>query len=216
MSALFSQSIPDRILENPNASQFVQVLDALQLEKQKILADSLRVYNPALYTDNKWLLKRLDDYGVRDLPMEYPFQCLQQYLLNAGKIFALRGSTLGLQLWVNVLCLGECDVVATNMYNEPQYIVLDDLAAGFLCSDNDFPRYIVSDSLELNPTGSLSITIKSRFFNGQYPQQATIIKEYIQAHIKDFLGFTPNITINITWQSRSTFFYHSELNQYFV
>ena len=99
--------------------------------------------------------------------MEYPFQCLQQYLLNAGKIFSLKGSKLGLEMWLNVLTFGEVEIDDSDMYVDFSYIVLDDLDYGHIDDNNDDNNwlYLFSNTEELNPKGTLEITINSKFFN---------------------------------------------------
>ena len=215
---LLSNSIPDKVLENSNAQQFVNVLDALHIYKQEIIAEAARVNNPALYSDNKWLIKKFSDYGITDLPMEYPFQCLQQYLLNAGKIFSLKGSKLGLEMWLNVLTLGEVEIDDSDMYVGFSYIVLDDFDYGYIDDNNDDNNwlYLFSDTEELNPAGALEVTINSKFFNGDYPNEATIIKNYIEKAIRTNIGFSRNIDIEFTYGSADEFIYHEELNQYFI
>ena len=44
---LLSNAIPDKVLESSNAQQFVNVLDALHIYKQEIIAEAARVNNPA-------------------------------------------------------------------------------------------------------------------------------------------------------------------------
>ena len=61
---LFSTSIPDKLREYPNVSAFMDVLDALQNFKTEVIADSLRVDNAAVLMDRKWIIKKLEEYGV--------------------------------------------------------------------------------------------------------------------------------------------------------
>ena len=196
----------------------MNVLDALHTYKQEIIAEAARVNNPALYSDNKWLIKKFSDYGVNDLPMEYPFQCLQQYLLNAGKIFFLKGSKLVLELWLNVLTFGKVEIDDSDMYVEFGYIVLDDLTYGHIDDNNDDANwlYLFSNTEELNPAGAIGITISSKFFNGSYPNEAEIIKTYIERAIRTYIGFSKNISIAFTYKSADEFYFHEELNQYFI
>ena len=96
---LFSTSIPDKLREHPNVSAFMDVLDALQNFKTEVIADSLRVDNAAILMDRKWLIKKLEEYGVTDLPLNYPIQILRQYLLNVDNVCRTRGSKIGIELY---------------------------------------------------------------------------------------------------------------------
>ena len=214
---LFSTSIPDKLQEYPNVSAFVSVLDALQNFKTEIIAESLRVDNAAVLMDKKWLLKKLDELGVSDLPLGYPIQIMQQYLLNADTVCRTRGSKIGIELYCSLLSLGEVTVDDSEFYAETSLLILDSTTQGFITEDNSVNRfYLCGDSEDINQKVTLSITIKSRYFNGQYPNEANIIKSYIESTIGNQLGFSPDREVNFTYQSRPEFYFHGLLNSYFI
>jgi hypothetical protein len=82
----FKSNIPEQVLAHPNTRKFVSVMDGVNEVKSDIIFTSLRAYNPALLLDKNWLLKRLGDYGVDFIPMEFPLPVIQQFLLNAEAI----------------------------------------------------------------------------------------------------------------------------------
>ena len=91
----FKSNIPEQVLAHPNTRKFVSVMDGVNEVKSDIIFTSLRAYNPALLLDKNWLLKRLGDYGVDFIPMEFPLPVIQQFLLNADIILGTRGSKKG-------------------------------------------------------------------------------------------------------------------------
>lgn len=214
---LFSTSIPDKLQEHPNVSAFISVLDSLQNFKREIIAEYLRVDNAALLMDKKWLLKKLDEFGVTDLPLNYPIQIMQQYLLNVDTICRTRGSKIGIELYCSLLSFGEVTVDDSSFYKETELLFLDSLVQGFITEDNSLNKYyLCSDNSIINSEVTMNITIKSRYFNGDYPNEANLIKSYIEKSIGNQLGFSPNKKVNFTYDSRSEFYYHKLLNSYFV
>lgn len=214
---LFSTSIPDKLQEYPNASAFMSVLDALQDFKAEIIAGYLRVDNAAVLMDRKWLLKKLDEFGVTDMPLDYPIQIIQQYLLNVDTICRTRGSKKGIEFYCSLLSFGEVIVDDTNFYGNSEVLFLDSLNRGFIVSNNDEEfLYLCSDSMELNPNLQLVINIKSKYFNGQYPKEEVTIKNYIEKTIGSQLGFSPKKEITFNYSSCSDFYYHKLLNSYFI
>ena len=101
----FKSNIPEQVLAHPNTRKFVSVMDGVNEVKSDIIFTSLRAYNPALLLDKNWLLKRLGDYGVDFIPMEFPLPVIQQFLLNADIILGTRGSKKGVELFLSVMTL---------------------------------------------------------------------------------------------------------------
>lgn len=215
---LFSTSIPEKLQEHPNVSAFMSVLDALQYFKTEILAESFRVGNSAVLMDKKWLLKKLEEFGITDIPLDYPVQIIRQYLLNADIVCRTRGSKIGIELYCSLLSFGEVEVDDTAFYNEPTLLLLDSTLQGFIMEDNSKNKfYLCEDNNNaINQKVVLNISIKSKYFNGNYPNEAKLIKAYIESTIDRQLGFSPSKEVNISYQTRSDFYFHELLNPYFV
>ena len=213
---LFSTSIPDKLQEHPNVSAFMSVLDSLQNLKSEIIAESFRVDNFAVLMDRKWLLKKLEEFGVTDIPLDYPIQIIRQYLLNADTVCRTRGSKIGIEFYCSLLSFGEVTVDDSQFYIDPETLLLDSLISGYITEDNsNLFFHLVGDTDALEPETSLTITVKSRYFNGSYPTEAALIKKYIQNTIHRNIGFS-NADVVFNWQSRSDFYFHELLNPYFV
>lgn len=214
---LFSDTIPSNLQEYPNVNQFMDVLDALQNFKQELIARSMRVNNAGVLMDEKWLIKKLDEFGITNIPDGYPIQIIRQLLLNVDTVCRTRGSKIGIQLYCSVLSLGEVTVDDAQFYANPQTLILNSLVQGHITADNtNIYYYLVSDSSQLNPTVNMKITIKSRFFNGKYPNEAKLIKEYLESTINSQLGFSPDKKVTFVYQTRTDFYFHKLLNPYFV
>lgn len=214
---LFSTSIPDKLQEHPNVSAFMSVLDALQNFKTEIIAWSFRVNNSAVLMDKKWLLKKLEEFGVSDMPQDYPIQIMRQYLLNVDTVCRTRGSKKGIELYCSLLSFGEAIVDDSKFYKDAMLLLLDSDAQGFITEDSSKNKYyLCENSDDINQHVTLTITVKSRYFNGQYPNEAKVIKYYLESTIGNQLGFSPNKKVTFNYQSRSQFYFHNLLNPYFV
>ena len=213
---LFSTSIPDKLREHPNVSAFMDVLDALQNFKTEVIADSLRVDNTAVLMDRKWLIKKLEEYGVTDLPLSYPIQILRQYLLNVDTVCRTRGSKIEIELYCSLLSLGEATVDDKDFYSDSNVLLLDSVTNGYITEDNNSDKfYLTGDSSVFDVTTTLRITIKSKYFNGNYPTVALLIQNFLKSSIKRNLGFS-KANVIFTFASRNDFYFHKLLNQYFV
>lgn len=208
---------PDRLQEFSNPNNFAEVMDSLQQYKQEIVSESLRVYNPALLTDKKWLLKRLSDYGITDMPIELPLIIIQQYLLNSDVIFRTRGSKIGIELYCSVLSLGEVTVDDSDFYYFPKNLVLSSTVQGFITDNSEGDQFhLVGDTDILDNVSSLVITIKSKYFNGNYPDEAKYIQQYLKDSINANIGFATKKDVTFVFESNTEFYFHKLLNPYFV
>ena len=214
---LFSDSLPELLKEHSTATQFLSIFDSLQMSKQEILAQFVRVDNFGILMDEKWLRKKLEEYGVASLPIGYPIQVIRQYLLNADTVCGTRGSKIGLELYCSLMSLGEVTIDDSKFYHDPEFVILDSMVQGYITGDNVGNQlHLVDNSDILNPEVSLGITIKSKFFNGKYPEEAALIKKHIEDSIRDNIGFSPKVKITFKYQSRADFYFHKLLNPYFV
>lgn len=194
----------------------MDVLDALQNFKTEVIADSLRVDNTAVLMDRKWLIKKLEEYGVTDLPLAYPIQILRQYLLNVDTVCRTRGSKIGIELYCSLLSLGEVTVDDKAFYLDSNVLLLDSVTNGYITEDNKSDKfYLTGDNSVFDVTTTLRITIKSKYFNGNYPTEASLIQSFLKSSIKRNLGFS-KANVIFTFASRNDFYFHKLLNQYFV
>lgn len=213
----FSKSIPDKLLEHSNVSAFMSVLDSLQNFKTEVIAGSLRVDNSAVLMDKKWVHKKLEEFGVTDLPLDYPIQIMRQYLLNVDTVCRTRGSKIGIELYCSLLSFGEVIVDDSDFYKDVLLLLLDSTFQGFITDDNSkIGYYLCDDSEIISPKVTLTVTIKSKYFNGQYPNEERLIKAYIENTIGRQLGFSPNKEVIFNYQPREDFYFHNLLNPYFV
>lgn len=212
----FKDRIPEKALQGGMSERFVDLLDSLNDYKFSEISKSVKSYNPVLFLNKKWIVLQLRDYGVY-VPEELPVQILQQYLLNVDTITGLRGSRAGIELWLSVLSLGEVTVIDDNFYNYPTFLLLDSIQQGKLASDSeDIGFYLVSDTTHLESPVSIDLIIQSKYFDGTYPDERIVIENYIRNNIDNQLGFSEQKTINFTFSTRSDFYYHPLLNNYYI
>ena len=206
----FSDNIPELLIAEAPL-RFVKVLDGVHEEKQLIIAKALRENNSVLLNDPKWLLLRLADYGLTNIPYEMPVGILQQVLLNASTLIRLRGSKKGLELFCSVFSLGQVSFDDSSFYAVSTVIWPDSVTEGYLTADNVNPYfYILDDSTQLVNVEPLAISIATPYNTN------SLVKEFIQSTVKDWLGFSPGKQITFTFSHRATAYYHSLLNPYFV
>lgn len=207
----FSDNIPERLVAVA-PSKFVQVLDGVQNEKQLIIASALRENNPLLLNDPKWLILRLADYGLTGIPQELPVAILQQVLLNAGTLLRLRGSKMGLELFCSIFSLGEVTYDDSEFYALSQVIWPNSTIEGYIAADNVNPYFhLLDDSDQLSTVNPLEIEISTPYFGVN-----SVVKEFIEATIGDWLGFSPGKRIEFSWYHREAPYFHNLLNPYFV
>lgn len=214
---LYSDNIPERLKEYPEVTRFISVLDALHEYKQEIIGSSLRVNNFAVLTDKKWILKKLGDFGITNIPYDFPLSILQQLLLNVDTFCRTRGSKIGLQFYLSVLTLGEVIIDDSEFWDYPKFLILDSPAQGYITSDNSQTKfYLTDDSSILNSKMILGITVKSHYFNGDYPEESMLMQSYIKENLSTQLPFSPNREVSFKWEPRDDFYFHELLNPYFV
>lgn len=211
-----SDYIPERITEGLNKG-FFDVLDGLHAFKELEVGKTLRVNNPALLNDNKWLLKRLADYGITNVPYEMPTAILQQVLLNAGTLLRTRGSKIGVELFCSLFSLGQVTLDDSEFYGQSGELIPNSLIQGYITEDlkNDV-FYIVDKTEDLLVFEPLTIQISSRYFNGETIEYQQVIQKFLQDSISEWLGFNPGKQIVFNFSARNTFYYHKLLNPYFV
>lgn len=220
---LFSQAIPDKVLETPNTQGFMEVLDGLHVYKTEEMARSLRVFNPILCPSNKWLAAQLGDYGIKNIPDSYPIAPLQQVLINIDPLRRLLGSQLGVTALLSTLTLGEVAIDDSRFIRKISLV--------YPVEDNstlvDGNQYVTDDSTDtflpicddnspLLEGTFLGITIKSIYFDGNHPVEAKAIETFLKDSISSFVGFQDFTTITWNFEGRDSVFYHNLLNKYYV
>ena len=217
---LFSQSIPDKVLETPTTQGFIDVLDRLHVYKTEEISRSLRVYNPILCPLNKWLSALLGDYGIKNIPADYPIAPLQQVLLNIEFIRRLCGSKLGVEAALSAFTLGEVSVDDSRFIRGLPLLYPDDSVNGYITSGNiGSVFYLCSNNNELLSGTYLDITIRSMYFNTElFPDGGAPIKEFLKGFIDSYIGFQDKSTITWTFigEGITTPYYHKRLNQFFT
>lgn len=191
-------SIKDSIstfMKGTDADKFALVLDGVNQMKQVEISNALRIFNPILQTDTKWLAKRLTDYGFF-VSHDYPWQPLQALLMNVHSVTRLKGTKVGLKALVMLLTLGDVIVDTTNFVITPDAVYPDDLDGDGYITGNDTTnsqRYIVNDRNVYEPPRSLTISISSIYANN------SVVKTYIDTLIKDWITVAPNLTLVVNW-----------------
>lgn len=210
---MFSDCIPERVKERVN-SRFFDVLDNLLAFKEAEVMRTLRVHNPALLNDNKWILKKLADYGLTGIPQELPTAILQQVLLNVGTLIRTRGSKIGVELFCSVFSLGEVHLDDSDYYTESGMLIPNSRVQGFITSDSEGPFfYIVDDTENLVSVDPLLINVSSVYFSTEYSE---VVKRFLEETINSWLGFNPGKNVIFTFTDRDAPYYHKLLNSYFV
>lgn len=211
----FSDYIPEAVVEGVNGG-FYEVLNGLHKYKEEEVSKTLRVNNPALLNDNKWILKRLEDYGFDNIPYEMPTAILQQVLLNVSTLLRTRGSKIGVQLFCSVFSLGEVEIDDSEFYSQGLALIPDSPSQGFITDDSENNVFFLIDDTDvLTSSEPLNIEISSAYFS-EDSLSAQVIKDFLKSSIDEWLGFNPEKQITFTFKDRDFFYYHKLLNSYFV
>lgn len=191
-------SIKDSIptfLKGTDAAKFASVLDGVNQMKQVEIANTLRIYNPLLLTETKWLSKRLTDYGFY-VTKEYPWQPLQALLMNVHSVTRLKGTRVGLKTLLMLLTLGDVSIDLSNFMVNPDALYLNSLDGDGIITGDDSSNvqmYLVNDRNVYEPPRSLTISIDTVYANN------SVVKAYVEALVPDWIIVAPNCTINIVW-----------------
>lgn len=214
---MFIDRIPDKVLEFPSTRHFVEVLDLLNEFKQEAMSEGFRIYNPALCLKKSWLVSILEEYGVKDFPVDIPLTAALQFLLNINTVWSLRGCKRGIQFYCSVLSLGEVSIDDTDFFKDSPSLRLNSARDGTIVKDSlDRANYLVGDSSTAFDLSYLTVTISSKYFNGDFPVEEMAIKNYIESTLPLYLGFSPHKQITYNYQSREELFFDPLLNNYFI
>lgn len=216
----FSDSIPERILDNSNTQKFCNVLDGLQTFKMSKINEAMGFYNPLVSMRTDWVIRALEDYGFFGIPDNYPIEPLIHLYLNANNIVGLKGSKRGLKLWLNVMTLGDVTYDDTDVRTNPQFIIPDSDKQGYITAKSeDTFFYLVTDS-DLTPRGNMPVEIRSVYFNLSFPgystDKANAIRSYVSTEIMNWVGFSDFLDVNFTYISNDHKVYDELLNDKFI
>lgn len=210
----FSDNIPEQVLQAPNTKAFLGVLDLLQEYKTEEIQKTLRVNNFGVLLDNKWLIKRLADFGLDDIPLGYPTEILLQLLLNIDTFFGTRGCKIGVEFMVSVLTLGTVQVIDDEFFVSPDNIVLNSFTNGYLTGNSDDShKYLVSDSEQVGLVRKLVVNVATPYWGVDKPIE---VAQYTRQKLREWVGFAEDVDIEINFTYSPTKFYHKLLNPYFV
>ena len=209
----FKDNIPEKLLLG-TTERFVNVLEALLDFKHENMFKALRVTNPALLNNPKWLLKNLTEFGFT-LSENTPIIVLQQLLLNMDRIVKAKGSKVGTEMFLSIMTLGEVILDDSQFYERISALIPNSLSNGYITDNIKDVYYLVDDTDVLRSRSPLTITIKSKFFN-EDTKNAQAIKEYIEKEIVNWTGFNPGKTFTFYYEPREEFYYHKSLNKYFI
>ena len=199
-------SLPD-FLMGTNAERFADVLDGLNNYKQLEIAKALRIYNPLLCFDSRWLIKQATDFGFK-IPEGYPWQPLQWLLMNAYSLTSLKGTKLGLEALIEILTLGEVTSSNVELNRDVHNIILDDTLSGFITGDESTNRqlYPVVSSDDFNPNIYIKITIETSFY------QNNLVKDYVSQILTDWIPSFTKPQISLTWLPRRDGYYFRKID----
>lgn len=211
----FSRYIPDLVKEFPNTRKFVSIFDALYDEERFILDEYVRIFNPLILTDKKWLIKRLLEYGF-NIPYEFPVEIMQAILVNINQITETRGSLRGVEFFCSAVTLGEVTLSWDNFYQPSNILLLDTCMVDTIVDNSSDQIFYLADKKGFTTTpSSLEVTIKSIFFSGDYPTEALSLINYLENTIPEFIGFNHDLNFTLNTETRDSRYYHELLNTRF-
>lgn len=216
---MFRNKIPEVVLtENPEASAFVDVLDGLQEYKTENINKALRVYNPILSLDKKWLIKQLEEFGVFNFPDTIPMEILVQFVGNISSIMGLRGSKLGVEFVCSLLTFGEVTVTDSTYYSTPKLFLLDSPNSALAVDDTADPRlYLVTNTSDLKDNKTVTIAIESPLWSiGASEEIQEIVSGFLEQFLRTYVPFSDSPTITVTYTARAEKFKHSLLNSFLI
>lgn len=178
----FSDYIPTALQQYDNAMDFVEVLDGVQLQKELCMETYTRLWSVGTMVSPTQARKRLSDYGI-EVPSELPFDSTLALLANAGAILNLKGSILGLEMYLSAVYLGEA-VITFETRAEADYITLDLTENSWLSGDSEDPhRYCPADTDEINVPLHVRIKITSPYATN------SAIRDFVKSSVKEWLPF---------------------------
>lgn len=182
----FRDHIPPSVLENYEVDRLIQVLDELQTYKEISLYKVER--GQTVVGDNlSYLRKRLEDYGHPPIPEDFPKEVVDALLLNSANIMRLKGSRLGLRLWLWCLTFSEPVIDDSSFYPIPSYIILGDHQSnGFvshLSVDFGYDLYLFSGNAIDFGNSVLLVELPTKY---HYMKS---LRQYINDNIRKFLSF---------------------------
>lgn len=185
-----SSQVPDYVIRNPNARQFIDVLDGLFGFKLLLIESFARSFNWITLHNRALLDIALAEYGQMFSYPGMPKKVYECLLLNAYGIMGFKGTLSGLDRFIR--CAAQTDVYLINKLELLQpipYIIPSDNQFGFLqlsaaeadsaYNDADLDEYftdplvpdygdflfLFTDEAFVNNSGALSLAVTTEFYD---------------------------------------------------
>lgn len=208
----FRNSIPEEIFTNPFADKIVSVLDLLKTFKEEELFEAAKFYHPILSADLRALRVLIEDLGYPPVPDDFPKEILDNMILNAQHVNALKGSKLGLKYWLWVLTVGDVTIDDSAFYPVSNYIRPSDDYYGYVSNVSPLgtPDLYLFDGAANFGSQTLDVSIDTPYHT------LTSLEAYINEHIEKYISFvSEGSTINIVLNAGSYTTFDAPY-QYFV
>jgi hypothetical protein len=193
----FKDHIPPSVIENnPNVGKIISVFDGLAEHKNIMVGKSHRL--PFISsTDDRLLRKKLISYGHAPLPGDFSKDIVDALINNSSHLMRLKGSKLGLKLWLWCLTFSDVSFDDSTFIPIEQYIVLGDFTRGYISHAQ--PSYTPPLYLFSGTTNNFGANIFELNISTMYHYKKSI-RKYIKDNLKDFLPFVSvNTTIKIKY-----------------
>ena len=213
----FKDHVPPGILNQyPNVENLVKVLDETNSYKQSLLAATETLGKP-VSGNLDYLRQRIEGYGHPTIPDDFPKEILDSLLLNSAEIMRLKGSKLGLRLWLWCLTFSDFSLGIDDsaFYPKPQYIIPGDVdVAGYVSHVTPlepYNLYLFSGDYQDFGSSTLIIQLPTKY------HYMKTLRDYINTHIRKFISFVPeNSTTAVVLRPGSYTPFANVNNNYFV
>jgi hypothetical protein len=137
--------VPEGLLKEPNALKFITVLSEAEFFKQLNIDKIHSAFNPLLQTNVGFMRKFFFEFGNLPILNGMPRSMLEGFILNAYRIFSLKGTKPGLKIFIRALG-GDVIIDDSELFQGDEFIILDDTLTGYLPNEEDMkstlPGYV--------------------------------------------------------------------------
>ena len=143
----FSDFVPQALLDEVTTRRFLTVLDGVADFKREVLEEFRRSFNPITISKVSYLRKFIEELGNIALAPGMPRQVLENLVLNAYAIFALKGTAQGIKLFLEIVSLGNVLLDTSRIIRKGNFIVPDDIyRAGKLMLSNEVSQPVTDEN----------------------------------------------------------------------